>query len=210
MTSKADLTITVLAAAAVPVVLFVLLQKRGAKKGSAVLVALREKQRMRRRRSASASMSSSATLTLQSMLSKVAPSPHGFLPGRVPDFSFNNTVLDEFVKVVDEFKGSMCRFRVVPLSTSIATLCCRFRRSLFFDPDLNNKNNKNKNRSLTPSQSSTPRRTPWPSAPGSKQGFWSSFRPRKRQEEAASRPSTTPSAFSTASASVPCSSRSSS
>jgi hypothetical protein len=99
MASMADVFLVSLLAAVVPVVIFVVLRK--AEKCRDLLAALREGRRRRRRSSASPS---SATSTPHSMLAllRVAPSEHGFLPARVPDFSFDNTILDGFVQVSRE------------------------------------------------------------------------------------------------------------
>ena len=97
MASTADVFLVSLLAAVVPIVLFVLLRKRGgADKGwSALLAALRE----RRWRTSRSHSSASSAATLHPMLTRVAPSEHGFLPARVPCFSFDNAVLDGFVQV---------------------------------------------------------------------------------------------------------------
>lgn len=97
MASAAEVLLVSLLAAVAPVVLFVLLRKgeeRGEDKGWALLAALRERLRWL----SSASSSTAATLH-HPMLTRVAPSEHGFLPARVPDFSFDNAVLDGFVQV---------------------------------------------------------------------------------------------------------------
>lgn len=93
-TTAAELVLVSLLAAVVPVALFVLLQKTEASKGPALLfAALRWKQHQQRHRLRRSSA------TRHSMLTRVAPSEHGFLPAKVPDFRFDNDVLDGFVKV---------------------------------------------------------------------------------------------------------------
>jgi len=93
-TTAAELVLVSLLAAVVPVALFVLLHKTEASKGPALLfAALRWKQHQQRHRLRRSSA------TRHSMLTRVAPSEHGFLPAKVPDFRFDNDVLDGFVKV---------------------------------------------------------------------------------------------------------------
>ena len=141
MASAADVLLVSLLAAVAPVVLFVLLRKgqgKGAEKGTALLTALRERLRWL----SSASASSTATPHHHPMLTRVAPSEHGFLPARVPDFSFDNAILDGFVQV-RKLKGTgSWRFRVNPnvFSTSVVSLArsavCPWFFSLLPNPDL--------------------------------------------------------------------------
>ena len=96
MASTAELLhlfVTTLLSAAVPVVLFVLLRKRGAEEGPAALFSGRRWPLQRRGRS------SASTPPTTSMLLKVSPSAFGFLPDRVPCFSFDNALLDGIVAV---------------------------------------------------------------------------------------------------------------
>lgn len=148
MAATADLLIVTLLAAMAPIVVFVLLQKRGAEKGFALLAVLRERRWLSRRRSATSS-TLSQTMTPHSMLSKVAPSPHGFLPARVPDFSFNNAVLDGLVQVEDTLKSSSAVFELCPRRRHR-----RFHALLLFflNPDLKmpGKKEKKKDRGRRP------------------------------------------------------------